>query len=154
MSPRVVVAVVGSASPTLAGHEAARRVGSLLARRGAVVLCGGRGGVMEAAALGAAEEGGLSLGLLPGPDLAEANPHLTIALPTGLGFARNAVIAQAAGGLIGIEGELGTLSELALGLKLGKPVVTLACPWDLPGLIRAASPEEAVAILWPLIQNR
>ncbi len=99
---------------------------------------------MEAAARGAREGGGISIGLLPGEDSSLANPYLTVALPTGLGHARNALIARAAQGLIAVQGDLGTLSEIALGLKMGKPVATLDCPHDLEGLIKASNPAQAV----------
>lgn len=146
-----LIGVVGSGRPSPRGERWSREVGRLLARAGATVLCGGLGGVMEAAALGAKEAGGMSVGLLPGPDPAAANPHLTVALATGMGETRNALIARAAQGLVAVEGELGTLSEMALGLKMGKPVVALASPWELPGLVSAADPQEAVKKLLSLL---
>lgn len=100
---------------------------------------------MEAACRGVEEGGGLSIGLLPGPDPAEANPFVAIVLPTDLGHARNALIARAAAGLIAVEGGLGTISEAALALKMGKVVIGLNCDFSLPGLIKAKTPEEAVA---------
>jgi len=152
MSRPLLIGVVGSGRPSTLGARLAREVGRLLAQAGATILCGGLGGVMEAVALGAKEAGGLSVGLLPGPDPSAANPHLTVALATDLGQARNALIARAAQGLIAVEGELGTLSEMALGLKMGKPVVALASPWDLPGLVKAADPKDAVDKLLGLLQ--
>ncbi|MBW1711600.1 MAG: TIGR00725 family protein [Deltaproteobacteria bacterium] len=139
-----VIGVIGSGSPSTQGRDLARRVGFLLAQAGAFVLCGGLGGVMEAACQGTSQAGGESIGFLPGPDRGQANPYLTIPLATDMGHARNALIARAAWGLIAVEGELGTISEAALGLKMGKPVVGLSCSWNLPGLIIVASPEEAV----------
>ena len=111
------------------------------------MLCGGLSGVMEAAAQGAAEGGGISIGLLPGADSSQANKFLTVALPTDMGHARNVIIARAAAGLIAVQGELGTLSEIALGLKMGKPVAALDCPHNLPGLVQAESPARAVEII-------
>ncbi len=143
---RTVVGVVGSASPSAEGYRLARRVGRLLAQAGAVVLCGGLGGVMEAACRGAGEAGGVSVGLLPGESRAEANPYLTIPLPTALSHTRNAVIARAAQVLIAVEGALGTVSEMALGLKMGKRVVGLRVEHELPGLIPAETAEEAVRL--------
>ncbi len=134
----------GEAGPELQGL--AREVGRLLAQAGAVVLCGGLGGVMAAAAQGAAEAGGVSIGILPGPDRRLANPHLTYSLPTNLGHARNMVIAHAADVLIAVGGGYGTISEAAIGLKLGKAVIALAADWHLPGMRLAASPSEAVAL--------
>lgn len=142
---RLVIGVIGSSAPSRQGYELARRVGSELAQAGAIILCGGLTGVMEAACRGAEEGGGLSVGLLPGPHPGEANPFVAIALPTGLGHARNALIARAAAGLIAVEGGLGTISEAALALKMGKVVVGLRTDFDLPGLIKAETAEEAVA---------
>ncbi|MEW6262332.1 MAG: TIGR00725 family protein [Thermodesulfobacteriota bacterium] len=141
---QLVIGVVGAASPTEDGYALAREVGRLLAQAGAVVLCGGLGGIMEGACLGAGEGGGLSVGLLPGSLSEEANPYLTIPLPTALDHTRNAIIARAARGLIAVEGGLGTISEMALALKMKKPVVGLATKYDLPGLVKAATPREAV----------
>ena len=121
----------------------AREVGQLLAEAGAVVLCGGLGGVMEAASEGATSAGGIAVGLLPGADRALANPHLTLALATGLGEARNAVLTSAADSVIAIGQGWGTLSEIALARKRGREVVSLD-GWQLEGVPVAASPEEAV----------
>ncbi len=123
----------------------ARRVGALAAARGWTVICGGLGGVMAAASAGAAEAGGLVVGLLPGPSRGEGNEHLTVALPTNLGHGRNAVIAQSADVLIAVGGGYGTLSEIALGLKMGKPVVSLRSWRPDDGVPRADTPEEAIA---------
>jgi uncharacterized protein (TIGR00725 family) len=154
VTAKPVIGVIGSAGPSVSGFELARETGRLLAEAGAAVLCGGLGGVMEAACRGAAEAGGLSIGLLPGTDPAEANPFLTVPLPTGLGHTRNALIARAALGLIAVEGGLGTISEAALGLKMGKPVAGLACSFDLPGLMTVSSPKEAVELILSLTANR
>src|SRR6266542_4252251 len=108
----------------------AEEVGRLLARAGAVVVCGGHGGVMEAASRGAAGEGGMVIGILPGSSRAEGNRYLTVSIPTGLGEMRNALIVRAANALIGIAGEFGTLSEMALALKTRVPVVGLGT-WEL-----------------------
>jgi len=128
----------------------AEEVGRLIAQAGAVLVCGGLGGVMDAAARGAESVGGVSVGLLPGEERDEAGPHLTVAVPTGLGEARNALVVRAADAVIAISGEFGTLSEIALALKMGKPVVGLST-WELAkggrpvdAIIRAATPEEAV----------
>jgi len=141
----IYVAVIGGgeASPDLL--DLAREVGREVARRGAVLLCGGLGGVMAAAAQGAQEEGGVSIGILPDPDRSRANPYLTYSLPTNLGHARNVLIAHAADALIAVDGGHGTISEAAIALKLGKPVIGLHVSWDMPGLSRAATPGEAVA---------
>ena len=126
----------------------AREVGAEIARRGAVLLCGGLGGVMAAAAEAAQKAGGVTLGILPDPDRRRANPYLTYSIPTNLGHARNVIIAHAAHALIAVDGSHGTISEAAIALKLGKPVIALAADWDLPGLVRADNPQEAVALAW------
>jgi uncharacterized protein (TIGR00725 family) len=121
----------------------AEEVGRLLARRGAVVVCGGLGGVMEAACRGARSEGGVAVGILPGLDRGAANPHVSVAVATGLGEARNALVVRAADALIAVGGAYGTLSEIALALKAGKPVIGLGT-WEIDGVERAAEPEAAV----------
>ena len=107
------------------------------------MLCGGLGGVMEAAAEGAASAGGTVVGILPGGDRSAANPYVTVAIATGLGEARNAVLTAAADAVIAIGGGWGTLSEIALARKHGRPVVALAS-WELEGVPLAVSAEEAV----------
>jgi uncharacterized protein (TIGR00725 family) len=145
-APRYVGVIGGGeADPEVAAL--AYEVGRELARRGAVVVCGGLGGVMAAAARGVKEAGGVSIGILPDPDRRRANPHLTYAIPTNLGHARNLIIVHAAEALIAVGGSYGTISEAALALKLGKKVIALAVDWDLPGLGRAASPHEAVSLV-------
>jgi len=141
------VAVIRGGEASLKTARLAREVGQLLAQDGAVVICGGLGGVMEAVALGVQEAGGVSIGILPDPDRRRANPYLTYAIPTNLGHARNLIIVHTADAVIAINGGYGTISEAALALKLGKPVVALAVDWELPGLRRAASPNEALALI-------
>ena len=119
-------------------------MGRELAARGAVVVCGGLGGVMEAACRGAKEAGGLTVGILPGTDRAAANAFVEVAIPTGLGEARNALVVRAADALIAVGGGYGTLSEIALALKAGKRVVGLGS-WDIEGVVPAADPAAAVA---------
>jgi uncharacterized protein (TIGR00725 family) len=143
---RRVIGVVGAGRADEALAAVARDVGRLLAEAGCVLLCGGRGGVMAAAAQGAAEAGGEAIGLLPGRDAAEANPYLTIVLPTGLGEARNCVIAQASEALIAVGGGHGTLSEIAFALKVRKRVVGLGS-WDIPGVEAATDPAAALRAL-------
>jgi len=124
----------------------AREVGRELARRGVVVICGGLGGVMEAVAQGVQEGGGVCIGVLPDPDRSRANPFLTYSLPTNMGHARNVIIVHSAEAVIAINGSYGTISEAAVALKLGKPVICLHCSWELPGLKAAQTPLEAVSL--------
>jgi uncharacterized protein (TIGR00725 family) len=152
-SPRYIAVIGGSeVSPEIAAY--ARQVGREVARRGAVLLCGGLGGVMLAAAQGAEEAGGVSLGILPDGDRRRANPYLTYAIATNLGHARNLLIVHSADALIAVDGGYGTVSEAAIALKLGKPVIALGVTWDLPGLRRAATPEEAAALAWEAVGGR
>ena len=119
----VYVGVAGAGVATPEDEATAEGVGRLLAERGAVLVCGGLGGVMAAACRGARDAGGHTVGILPGDDRAEANPWVVVAIPTGLGEARNALVVRASDALIVIGGEFGTLSEIALALKIGRPVV-------------------------------
>jgi len=154
-----LVAVCGAGDATPAEAAAAEEVGRRLAERGVTVVCGGLGGVMAAAARGVRAGGGTCVGLLPGWDPDEAAPDVTIALPTGLDEMRNALIVRAARGVIAVGGAYGTLTEVALALRLGRPVVALGS-WEVrrPGVpgpdlgIRiAADPAAAVATLLDLI---
>jgi len=149
---RIVIGVMGASRCDEATSEMARRVGALIAQRGAVLLCGGRGGVMEAAARGAKEAGGLTIGILPGMNAGETppNPYIDVAIFTGLRDGRNWVNVCASDAIIAVSGGYGTLSEIALALKVGKPVV-LVHSWELPPreaapLYVAQTPEEAVEI--------
>lgn len=145
------ISVIGAGRASEDEAAAAEEIGRLLAEAGAILLCGGLGGVMHAAARGCEAAGGTSVGLLPGDDRTPGSPHLTVRIATGLGEARNAIVARAADAVIAVGGEFGTLSEIAFALKMGKPVVGLGT-WSLdleglPGdpLQRAASPADAVA---------
>ena len=141
---RTLIGVIGASHPTAAGAALAEEVGRLLAVQGVVLVCGGLGGVMESAARGCVAAGGEVLGILPGSDAAQANPYVTLAVPTNMGHARNVIIAHTAQALIAVEGEYGTISEMAIALKLGKAVIALPGAPRLPGLCLAASPVEAV----------
>ncbi len=149
----VYVAVIGGGQANPEAAALAREVGREVARRGAVLLCGGLGGVMAAAAQGASEAGGVSLGVLPDADRGRANPYLTYSIATNLGHARNILIAHSADAVIAVDGDYGTISEAAIALKLGKPVVALKADWDLRGLQRAATAQEAVALVWTALEK-
>jgi uncharacterized protein (TIGR00725 family) len=138
------VAVVGSGTATGELYEKAREVGRLVAERGGTVVCGGLSGVMEAAARGAAEAGGTAIGILPDEDRRRANEYLTHSLATGTGHARNLAVVCSGDVVISVGGEYGTLSEMGLARKVGRPVVALES-WDLGEHVAVvASPEEAV----------
>jgi uncharacterized protein (TIGR00725 family) len=141
---RAYVAVVGPSEASAAEAELAETVGRGLAQHGAVVLTGGQSGVMAAACRGAASANGVSVGFLGGSDRSAANQWVGIALATGLGELRNGLIVRAADAVIAVGGAYGTLSEIALALKTGVPVVGLQT-WAIDGIERAASPEAAIA---------
>jgi uncharacterized protein (TIGR00725 family) len=153
MSPterQLSVAVCGAGVANDRDTAVAEAVGRLLARAGAIVVCGGLGGVMAAAVRGASSEGGLSIGLLPGETRAGAAEGLTVALPTGLGEGRNILVVRAADAVIAVGGEFGTLTEIAFALKIGVPVIGLDT-WELSKRGNAVeafpsvtTPEEAV----------
>lgn len=148
MKQKTMIGVIGASRPTKDGLRVAEVVGRAIAMRDAVMVCGGLGGVMTAAAKGCAEAGGDVLGILPGPDKTEANPYVTIAVPTNMGHARNVIIAHTADALIAVEGEYGTLSEAAIGLKLGKPVVVMPGGLQIEGVVAAETAEQAVSIIF------
>lgn len=147
------IAVCGSARCDKVTYEQARQVGRLLGTAGAVLLCGGLGGVMEAACRGARESGGFTVGILPGLEARAANPYVDLPIVTGMGQARNVILVLSAQAVIAVAGEAGTLSEVALALKLGRPVIGLQT-WHLlrpdgtpeERIHRATSPEEAVRL--------
>jgi hypothetical protein len=123
--PAKTVAVIGASRCSDTEANLAEEVGRLLAREGVIVVCGGGGGVMEAVCRGAQSEQGFTVGILPGSDPRSGNPHLSLALPTGLGQARNALVVQAGQAVIAIGGSYGTLSEIGLALKSGRKVIGL-----------------------------
>lgn len=150
---RPIIAVIGGGTCTPEEAAIATSVGRLLAERGAILVCGGLGGVMEAVAKGANEAGGATVGILPGADPAAANRYIAIPLATGMGEMRNGLIVQVAQALIAIGGGVGTLSELALARRVGKPVVGLhdafTAAVDIP---RVGTPADAVT--WVLERTR
>jgi uncharacterized protein (TIGR00725 family) len=141
---RQPVAMIGPGDGGERECAAARAIAGHLAGAGVSIVCGGRGGVMAAASQGAAEAGGIAIGLLPEEDLSQANPWLTVALPTGIGEMRNALVARSAVCLIAVGGNLGTTSEIAMGLKWNKPVFTLHGDLALPGAVAVQDVDEMV----------
>jgi uncharacterized protein (TIGR00725 family) len=141
-----VVAVIGAGDAPAAVSRQAFAVGREIARRGAVLLNGGRTGVMESAAAGARKEGGHTIGILPGIDRHAANRHIEFAIATGIGEARNAVIIASADAIIALAGEGGTLAEIGFAKKFGKPIVALDSWREIDGLDRADNAVDAVAM--------
>jgi uncharacterized protein (TIGR00725 family) len=141
--------VVGPGDAGAEIEAVAEAVGRELARRGATVVCGGLGGAMEAACRGAKEAGGTTVGILPGRDRRAANPYVDVAIATGIGEGRNALVVRAADALVAVGGGFGTLSEIALALRAGKPVVGIDT-WEfaargepVDAIERVSTPEEA-----------
>ncbi len=140
----MIISVIGAGSCEEAIYRLAEKVGRLIAHKGAILVTGGLGGVMEAASMGAKKGGGTTVGILPGFSKEEANKFIDIPITTGLSHARNVIIARSGDAVIAVSGEYGTLSEIAIALKLGKPVIGLKS-WDnVEGLIKADSAEKAV----------
>lgn len=139
------IGLIGGSSPDRSSLQTASKVGQLIAKQNAILVCGGLGGVMEAAARGAKQSGGLTIGILPGNFPGDANPYIDIAVATGLGYSRNSLVALNADVLIAINGRYGTLTEIAYGCIYGKKIIGLST-WNIDGIIQAGSPEEAVEL--------
>jgi uncharacterized protein (TIGR00725 family) len=146
MARKLQIAIVGDSSPSPEVTQWAEEVGQLLARHEAVVVCGGLGGVMAAAARGATAQGGTTVGILPTYDSATANSSLSIVIPSGVGHARNVMVVASGDAVIALPGSYGTLSEVALALKLGKTVIGVNAWGDVKGVQAAKTPTEAVTL--------
>ena len=141
----VYIGVIGAGECDEQTALLAYEVGKEIALRGAVLVCGGMGGVMEAACHGCQAAGGVSLGLLPGKKRQAANSYVSYALTTGMGEMRNFLVVRCSDVLIAVSGKYGTLSEMAIALKEGKRVIALQPFWQCPGVEVAFSPKEAVS---------
>jgi uncharacterized protein (TIGR00725 family) len=140
---RKVIGVIGAGNANKSIYKIAEEVGRLIAKKDAILVCGGLGGVMEASAKGAKSEGGITVGILPQNSKDHANQYIDIPVASGFGEGRNVIITRTADALIAIAGEYGTLSEIAFALKMGKPVIGINT-WDVKGIIKADSAEDAV----------
>jgi uncharacterized protein (TIGR00725 family) len=145
-----IIAVIGGGSCNKEEARLAEAVGRELAKRGAILVCGGLGGVMEAACRGASDEGGTTIGILPGDNRNAANPYVQIPIVTNLGYARNVAVAKSGQAVIAVGGNYGTLSEISHALQSGIPVIGLGT-WTIArngkedkAIIRAKSAAEAV----------
>ena len=152
MKQKLKIGVLGPHDCSAEERSLGFEIGAEIARLGAILVCGGLGGMMEAAAEGAKSEQGLTVGILPGEDTSSANAFIDVALPTGLGPVRNALIVRACDAVIAIRGGYGTLSEISFALRLGVPVVGLQT-WSVvqdgktdAGIHAAKTPKEAVAM--------
>jgi uncharacterized protein (TIGR00725 family) len=151
------IAVIGASNATEWELTTAESLGRALAEAGCVLVCGGLGGVMNAAARGAEAVGGVSIGILPGDDRDDASRYVTVAIATGFGEARNAIVARSSDAVVAVGGEFGTLSEIALALKMSKPVIGIGT-WELgrddldrDPIVRVNEVAEAVASLRALL---
>ena len=144
--PRWQIGVVGGGQCPPAVARLAQATGEAIAQAGAVLICGGLGGVMSAAARGAHLAGGLTVGILPGSAHKDANPFVDVVVVTDMGHARNALVARSSHALIAFAGEYGTLSEIALALKIGIPVIALDHWTHLAGVVKAGTPVDAVVL--------
>ncbi len=141
---KIFIGVIGAGDCSEHVCKLAEQVGRWIAKAGAVLVCGGLGGVMEAASKGAKKEGGITIGILPGIDRDRANPFIDFPIVTGLGEGRNLLVVRNSDVVIALQGEFGTLSEIAFSLKLGKPVIGLST-WKISDkIIQAKNAEEAV----------
>jgi uncharacterized protein (TIGR00725 family) len=147
-----VIGVIGGNSVGKKHYDAAFTAGAGIAKRGAVLVCGGLSGVMEAACRGAKSEGGTTIGILPGKSRKAANGFVDHAIATGLGEARNLAIVNTADAFIAIDGKEGTLSEIAFALKAGKKVIGIDT-YDIDGIIKARSPVDAVEKVFSILEG-
>jgi uncharacterized protein (TIGR00725 family) len=154
MVRRPFIGVIGAASCSPDIEDIACEVGREIARHNGVLVCGGLGGVMAAAARGAKEVGGYTLGILPGPNITDANAFIDFPIATDMGHARNAIIVCTAEVLIAVTGGFGTLSEMSLALKMGKAVVAIQPQFHIPGVLVTQSPLEAVKEALGLLDAR
>lgn len=149
---KITISVIGGHKILAKNRELARKVGEIIAREGAVLVCGGLDGVMAEAARGAKEAGGLTIGLLPGKSKQDANPYIDIALPTSIGYARNAIVACSADIIVALAGSHGTRSEICYGLVFGRPVIDLG-NWKIEGTVHVKTPQAFKAKLREIIKE-
>ena len=148
---KLVIGVIGSSECSVDIGQIAEEVGQEIAKRGALLICGGLGGVMEAACKGAKQEGGMTIGVLPMRERNMANPYVDIPIATGFGEGRNVIIVQSVDGIIAIAGQYGTLSEIAFALNRGLPIVGIST-WEIDAPIeRVKGGKEAVELLFEKI---
>jgi len=139
---KIVISVIGGSTISSKVEDLAQSVGKMIAGLGCILVCGGLGGAMEAAAKGVKMAGGLTIGILPGKDKRDANSYIDIALPTSIGYARNTIVACSADIIIALPGSFGTNSEICYGLVYGRPVIDLG-NWDIEGMINVKNIAEA-----------
>lgn len=147
------VGVIGGSKCLKRDYRIAQKLGVLIAQEGWTLICGGRTGIMEAACRGAKEFGGTTVGILPSFDGKDANAYVDIKIPTGLGYARNVLVARAAEVIVAIAGSYGTLSEIAFSFNEEKPVIGINT-WKIKGIIKVNSPQAAIERIKKIIVTR
>ena len=149
----IYIGVIGGGGCSEEVYKLAEEVGERIAKTGAILVCGGLGGVMEAAARGAKKQGGITVGILPGVDKYQANPFIDFPIVTGLDEVRNILVVRNSDCVIALPGEFGTLTEIAFALKAGKPVIGIST-WDISEkIIQTKNPEEAVETAMKLLKS-
>ena len=148
-----IVGVIGGHDCTKEVEQLAQNLGKKLAKVVDILICGGLGGTMEAVCQGFKAENGLTLGIIPGYDKNDANRYIDFVIPTGLGLARNVLVVKSADVIVALPGEAGTLSEIAYALQFRIPVISLRS-WDIPGVIKVNTVQEAIAEVKRLIKTR
>lgn len=150
---KTIIGIIGISQASDEEYSAAQEVGAGIAKRGGIIVCGGLGGVMEAACRGAKSENGLTVGIIPGFNRQEANPYIDIPIVTGMSHARNIIVVRTSNAIIAIGGSYGTLSEIALALKLGIPIIGIKT-WDVsPEIKKVSTPKEAVDMAFDLART-
>ncbi len=151
-SQKITISVIGGHDIDVKVEQLAHNIGKIVAKVGAILVCGGLEGVMEAAAKGCQRAGGTTIGLLPGTSKADANQYIEIALPTSIGYARNAMVACSADIIIALPGSHGTSCEISYGLVYKRPVIDLG-GWNRKGMIKVKNLKQAEAKIKELIQQ-
>ena len=149
---KITISVIGGHDSNDKVDQIAHKIGNIIAKVGAITVCGGLNGVMKAVCSGAKEASGTTIGLLPGNEKADANEYVDIALPTTIGFARNAMVACSADIIVALPGSHGTNSEICYGLVYGRPVIDLG-DWNIEGMIKVAGIEEAETQIRALVDQ-
>ncbi len=150
---RITISVIGSHDIDKKVEQLAHNIGVIIAKVGCVLVCGGLSGVMQAAAKGTKEGGGLTIGLLPGREKSDANPYIDIALPTSIGYARNAIVACCADLIIALPGSHGTRSEICYGLVFGRPIIDLG-NWNIDGMIKVKNLKEVESFIKDFVKRK
>lgn len=148
---KTTISVIGGSKCSKEVEQIAHKIGKIVANMGAILICGGLGGVMKAVCQGAKSANGLTIGIIISYDKNDANEFCDIVIPSGLGYARNVLVVQAGDIIVALPGEYGTLSEVAYGLQFKKPVISLG-GWDIPGVLKVKTPEEAESKLKELLE--